>query len=63
MSPKADLEALSDGAYLDVLLPSSDDFDAASLLKDGNPEEIRRATTRKHLFFGKLPFGVCGASS
>lgn len=52
MSIKADFEALSKGALLEVLLPATGQFDAAALLQAGNPEEIRKAPSRKHLFLG-----------
>lgn len=60
MDVKAEFEAFSKGAYVDVLLPSTGDFDAAALLRNGNPEEVRRAQTRKHLFFGWLHSRLTG---
>ncbi|KAM0723129.1 hypothetical protein Q7P37_001329 [Cladosporium fusiforme] len=51
MNHRNEFEALSKGAYLEVLLPSTNDFDAVALLRDGKPEEIKRAPSRKHLFF------------
>lgn len=53
MSPKTEFEVLSKGALLDVLVPNTDKFDAVDLLRNGNPEEVRRVIARKHLFFGK----------
>lgn len=47
-------EAVSKGAYLDVLLPKSSDFDASALIRDGSPEELARAPSRRDLFFGTL---------
>ncbi|TKA72056.1 hypothetical protein B0A55_06661 [Friedmanniomyces simplex] len=44
-------EALSKGAYLDVLLPKSSDFNASALIRDGSPEELARAPSRRNLFF------------
>ena len=40
-------ESLSKGAYLDVLLPRASDFDAVSLIRDGTPEELARAPSRR----------------
>lgn len=53
MTYKDEFEALSKGAYLEVLLPSTNGFDAVAALRGGKPEEIKRAPTRKHLFFGR----------
>lgn len=53
MNIKSDFESLSKGALLEVLLPAEGKFDAVALLQAGNPEEVRKAPTRKHLFFGK----------
>lgn len=52
MDIKARFEALSKSAYLDVSLPKTADFDAAALIRNGTPEEIARAPTRRNLFFG-----------
>lgn len=52
MSVKADFDSLSRGALLEVLLPVDGKFDAVAILQAGNPEEIRKASSRKHLFFG-----------
>jgi hypothetical protein len=52
MGVKASFEALSKGAVLDVLLPATGKFDAVALLQAGTPEEIKKAPSRKHLFFG-----------
>lgn len=58
---KSDFETISKGAYLDVLIPRSADFDAARLLRDGFPEAVARAPTRRNLFFGNvlLPNDPC----
>lgn len=48
---KSRFEALSP-AYLEVYLPKAQDFDAAALLRAGNPEELARAPGRRNLFFG-----------
>ncbi|KAK0366766.1 hypothetical protein LTR91_021156 [Friedmanniomyces endolithicus] len=48
---KTRFEALSRGAYLDVLLPKSSDFNASALIQDGSPEELARAPSRRNLFF------------
>jgi len=53
MNIKTDFESLSKGALLEVLLPADGKFDAVALLLAGNPEEVRKAPTRKHLFFGQ----------
>ena len=45
-------EVLAKGAYFEVLLPRSSDFDAAALLRSGSPEELAKAPTRRNLFFG-----------
>jgi hypothetical protein len=50
---KSDFERLSKGALLEVLLPADGKFDAVALLQAGNPEEVRKAPARKHLFFGQ----------
>jgi hypothetical protein len=55
---KGPFERLSKGAYLDVLLPRSPDFDAAHLIKDGKPEELARAPARRTLFFG-MAVNIC----
>ncbi|KAK5108381.1 hypothetical protein LTR62_008337 [Meristemomyces frigidus] len=59
MAPSAhgkDFETLSKGAYLDILLPQSKNFDAAALVRAGQPEELARAPTRRNLFFDeKIP--------
>jgi hypothetical protein len=39
-------------AHLDVLLPKDDGFDAITVLRQGAPEELQRAPSRRHLFFG-----------
>jgi hypothetical protein len=52
MSIKSDFEALSKGALLEVLLPATGKFDAVAVLQAGNPEEIKKAPARKHLFLG-----------
>jgi hypothetical protein len=52
MSTKSDFESLSKGALLEVLLPADGQFDAVTILQAGNPEEIKKAPARKHLFFG-----------
>ena len=49
---RTNFEALAKGAYLDVLLPKSSDFDPASLVDSGSTEELARAPTRRNLFFG-----------
>jgi len=49
---KSQFESFSKQAYLDVLLPKNDDFDATLVLRDGSPEELQRAPSRRHLFFG-----------
>ncbi|KAK0356186.1 hypothetical protein LTR02_011654 [Friedmanniomyces endolithicus] len=48
---KTRFEALSRGAYLDVMLPKSSDFSASALIQDGSPEELARAPSRRNLFF------------
>ncbi|KAK3672289.1 hypothetical protein LTR78_007829 [Recurvomyces mirabilis] len=48
---KAAFEALSKGAYLDVLLPKTSGFDAASLVESGSAEELAKLPTRRTLFF------------
>ncbi|KAK5134939.1 hypothetical protein LTR08_005890 [Meristemomyces frigidus] len=48
---KTRFEALSRGAYFEVLLPRSSDFDAVALLRDASPEELAKAPTRRNLFF------------
>jgi hypothetical protein len=53
MNNKSDFESLSKGALLEVLLPADGKFDAVALLQAGNPEEVRKAPARKHLFFGQ----------
>jgi hypothetical protein len=53
MSTKSDFEALSKGALLEVLLPATRKFDAVAILQAGNPEEIKKAPSRKHLFLGR----------
>jgi hypothetical protein len=50
---KSRFAAFSKKAYLDVLLPKEDDFDAIAVLQDGSPEELQRAPSRRHLFFGQ----------
>ncbi|KAK3067266.1 hypothetical protein LTR53_015965 [Teratosphaeriaceae sp. CCFEE 6253] len=45
------IELISTGAYLDVLLPKSSDFDASAFIRDGSPEELARAPSRRTLFF------------
>jgi hypothetical protein len=52
MSTKSDFEALAKGALLEVLLPATGQFDAVAILQAGNPEEIKKAPSRKHLFLG-----------
>ena len=52
MDIKSDFETLSKGALLEVLLPADGKFDAVAFLQAGNPEEVRKAPARKHLFFG-----------
>ena len=54
MNTKSDFESLSKGALLEVLLPADGSFDAVAILQAGNPEEIKKAPARKHLFFGPL---------
>lgn len=53
MNIKSEFESLSKGALLEVLLPADGKFDAVALLQAGNPEEVRKAPARKHLFFGQ----------
>ena len=53
MNVKSEFESLSTGALLEVLLPADGNFDAVALLQAGNPEEVRKAPARKHLFFGQ----------
>ncbi|KAK4543703.1 hypothetical protein LTR36_005348 [Oleoguttula mirabilis] len=48
---KSRFEALSKGAYFEVLVPRSSDFDALTVLRDGSPEELAKAPTRRNLFF------------
>ncbi|KAK4902165.1 hypothetical protein LTR27_001067 [Elasticomyces elasticus] len=48
---RAQFDTLSKGAYLDVLLPKSPDFNAGTLVKDGSSEELARAPSRRNLFF------------
>lgn len=51
---KITFEALSKAAVLDVLIPKSDAFDAAAVLRgeDGSPEDLQSVPLRRHLFFG-----------
>ena len=56
---KKRFETLSKGAYFEVLLPRSSDFDAIALLKDGSPEELAKAPTRRNLFFGTCWYYLC----
>ena len=55
---KTRFELLSKGAYFEVLLPRSSDFDAVALLRDGSPEELAKAPTRRNLFFGTCKYYV-----
>ncbi|KAK3618234.1 hypothetical protein LTR56_024778 [Elasticomyces elasticus] len=48
---RSQFDTLSKGAYLDVLLPKSPDFNAGALVKDGSSEELARAPSRRNLFF------------
>nr|OQO27609.1 hypothetical protein B0A51_03598 [Rachicladosporium sp. CCFEE 5018] len=48
---RADFAALSKKAYLEVLVPKDDTFDAATVLRNGSPEELQRAVARKQLYF------------
>lgn len=54
---KTPFEILSKGAVLDVLIPKSDAFDAAAVLRgeDGSPDDLQSVPLRRHLFFG-IPF-------
>ncbi|KAK4560527.1 hypothetical protein LTR86_005724 [Recurvomyces mirabilis] len=52
---RAGFETLANEAYLDVLLPRTMDFDAASLVENGSAEELAKAPTRRALFFGRNP--------
>ena len=45
---------LAKGAYLDVLLPRSSDFDAESVLRKGSADDLGRVPVRRNLFFGKF---------
>lgn len=45
-------EAFAKDAYLDVLVPQENDFDATALLKDALPESLPRASMRRHLLYG-----------
>lgn len=49
---RGEFAALGRKAYLDVLLPREDGFDATVVLRDGSPEELQRAASRKQLYFG-----------
>ena len=49
---KAGFETLSNGAYLDLLLPRSNELDVLKLLRDASPEELTRIPSRRNLFFG-----------
>lgn len=51
-SIRSKFEVLSKGAYLDILLPRSDDIDVSKALQDGSPEELARMPSRRNLFFG-----------
>ncbi|KAI7518144.1 hypothetical protein KC316_g20518, partial [Hortaea werneckii] len=42
---------LAKGAYLDVLLPRSSEFDADSVLRKGSAEDLGRVPVRRNLFF------------
>ncbi|KAK5120590.1 hypothetical protein LTR85_006246 [Meristemomyces frigidus] len=48
---KTRFEALSKGAYFEVLVPRSSDFDALGVLSNGSPEDLAKAPTRRNLFF------------
>lgn len=52
---KSRFETLSKGAVLDVLIPKSDAFDAAAVLRgeDGSLEDLQNVALRRHLFFGR----------
>jgi len=49
---KTAFETLAKGAYLDVLLPKTSDFNAAALIESGSADELAKAPTRRNLFFG-----------
>lgn len=51
---KTQFENLSKGAVLDVLIPKSDAFNAAAVLRgeDGSPNDLQSVPLRRHLFFG-----------
>lgn len=51
---KSKFDALTKEAFFDVLLPRSADFDAAKAIRNGSPEELHRAPTRRNLFFGNV---------
>ncbi|KAI6908042.1 hypothetical protein D0867_08949 [Hortaea werneckii] len=42
---------LAKGAYLDVLLPRSSDFDAESVLRKGSADDLGRVPVRRNLYF------------
>ena len=50
---KSQFDALSKGAYLDILLPKSPDLDIQKALQEGSIEDVSRIPSRRNLFFGK----------
>ena len=50
---KFKFEALTKGAYLDILIPKSSDDNVSKLLHDGTPEELARLPARRNLYFGR----------
>ena len=52
---KSHFEAFSKDAVFDILLPRSDELDVSNILRDGSPEELQRAPSRRNLFFGSNP--------
>lgn len=49
---KERFEAYSKSTFLDVHLPRASGFDPATLIRNGTPEDIVNAPTRRNLFFG-----------
>lgn len=49
---RARFDALCTGAQLDILLPTSSDFDPTTLFHDGLPGRLSSAPSRRNLYFG-----------
>lgn len=57
-STRSRFEAVTKGAYLDLLLPKSNDIDVSKTLRDASPEELARIPSRRNLFFGSLSISI-----